>query len=153
MTRREDAVSGADSSSQMDILRKRGLSLRVLDRDVPLFESDGGGMKPLLAAIRLLGRSRLRGTIVVDKIVGKAAALLMAYFRPRQVYCGTLSQRAEGILTRYGIPYHAEQTVPEICRPGSDDLCPFERAVLDVENPLEGYRRLVLKSLSLTVSR
>jgi len=135
--------------SQIDILRKRGLNLRVLDGDVPLFESSGSGMKPLLETIRLLGRTRLRGTTVVDKIVGKAAALLIAYFRPKGVHCGTMSRRAEGILARYGIPYHAEQVVPEIRRPGSDDLCPFEEAVLDVETPLQGYRRLVLRLLSL----
>jgi hypothetical protein len=133
----------------MDILRKRGLSLRVLDGDVLLFESSGSGMKPLLETMRSLGRTRLRGTTVVDKIVGKAAALLIAYFKPREIYCGTLSRRAEGILARYGITYHAEQVVPEICRPGSNDLCPFEEAVLDVETPLQGYRRLVLRLFNL----
>lgn len=137
------------SLSQMEVLRARGLNLRVLAGEVPLFESSEGGMKPLLEALRILGRSRLRGTVVVDKIVGKAAALLMAHFRPKEVYCGTLSRRGEGILARYGIPYNAERIVPEICRPASDDLCPFEEAVLDVETPLEGYRRLVLRFFSL----
>lgn len=150
MAQPENITSGvSDSRSQIDILRKRGLNLRVLNRDVPLFESRGSGMKPLLETIRLLGRTRLRGTIVVDKIVGKAAAILMAYFRPSEVHCRTLSRRAEGILARYGILYHAEEIVPEICRPGTDDLCPFEEAVLDVETPLQGYRRLVLRLLSL----
>jgi len=138
------------SSNQMKVLRERGLNLRVLDGDVPLFESGGSGMKPLLEAIRHLGRSRLRGMIVVDKIVGKAAAILIAYFGPREVYCGTMSRRAEGVLACYRIRYYAEEIVPEICRPGSDDLCPFEEAVLDVETPLQGYRRLVLRLFNMT---
>jgi len=143
-------AGASDLLNHMDSLRKRGLSLRVLNEDVPLFESSESGMRPLVETIQRLGRSKLRGTIVVDKIVGKAAALLMAYFRPREIYCGTMSRRAVEVLERYGIRYLAEEIVPEIRRPGSNDLCPFEEAVLDVETPLQGYRRIVLKFNVLT---
>ncbi|MCJ7635434.1 DUF1893 domain-containing protein [Candidatus Bathyarchaeota archaeon] len=137
-----------NSHNKLEVLRKRNLSLRVLVGNESLFESRKSGMLPLLEAIGRFGRLKLRGTITVDKIVGKAAALLLAYFKPKEVYCVIISHRAEEILCQYGIVYYSEKVVPEICRPGSVDLCPFEKAVLEVETPLQGYRRLVLKLFS-----
>jgi hypothetical protein len=134
-------------------LREQGLSLQILCGNVAIYSSNKAGMRPLLESVSCLGRARLRGTIVVDKVVGKAAALLIAYFRPREVQCGTMSIRAKNILDRYQITYCSTELVSEICRPGSDDLCPFERAVLEAETPLQGYRRLMLRLLSLTNKR
>ena len=50
-----------------------------------------GGAAPLLQAIEEIGRDDLAGSIVADKVVGKAAALLMAYFAAGEVYAGILS--------------------------------------------------------------
>jgi hypothetical protein len=137
----------------MDILRSSKLSLLVLSGQSTIFESNKNGINPLLEAISVLGRLKLRGTTVVDKVVGKAAALLLAYVRPKVVYCGIISQRAEEILAKYGILFYAEQSVPEICRPGSDELCPFEESVINVESPVQGYRNIVLRLFSLSESK
>jgi hypothetical protein len=138
---------------RVKILRDQGLSLQIIFGDVTIYCSDKAGMRPLLESVSSLGRARLRGTIVVDKVVGKAAALLIAYFRPREVQCGTMSIRAKRILGRYQIRYRSAEVVSEICRPGSGDLCPFEMAVIDAETPLQGYRHLVLRLLSLANKR
>jgi len=122
-------------------------NLLILKDGQPLLESRKEGMRPLLAALRCLGRTGLRRTVVMDKIVGKAAALLMAYFQPKEVYCGTLSQRAEVIFKRYGLAYKATRVVPEILCRTEDDLCPFEKAVLDVETPVDCYNTLMLMVL------
>jgi len=145
--------SATIGSVQLAELRERGLSLRILKEGKILIENEREGMKPLLGVIRSFGRSELRRTMVVDKIVGKAAALLIGYFRPKIVYSGMLSRRAETILQRYRIAYYAERVVPEILCKTGDDLCPFEKTVLEIEAPLEGYRRLVLKALNLKNSR
>jgi hypothetical protein len=137
----------------MDILRSSTLSLLVLSGQSAIFESNKNGINPLLEAISVLGRLKLRGTTVVDKVVGKAAALLLAYVRPKVVYCGIISQRAEEILAKYGILFYAEQSVPEICRPSSDELCPFEESVINVESPVQGYRNIVLRLFSLSESK
>jgi hypothetical protein len=134
--------------NNIEVLRKRDLSLRILVGNKSLFESRKSGMFPLLEALSMFGRSKLRGTIVIDKIVGRAAALLLAYFKPKEIYCRTISQRAEEILYRYGIAYYAEDVVSEIYRPGNVEICPFEQAVLEVKTPLQGYRRIVLKLFS-----
>jgi len=139
--------------SPMTILRNNRLSLLIQSDKSTVFESNKNGIRPLLEAIDLLGRHRLRGTTVADKVIGRAAALLLAYIKPRVVYCGIISQRAEEILTKYGILFHAEQSVPEICQPGSDELCPFEKSVSNVEMPVQGYRNIVLKLLSFSESK
>ena len=61
-------------------------------------------------------------------------------------------ERAEEILAKYGILFYAERSVSEICRPNSDELCPFEESVINVEIPLQGYRNIVLKLLSFSES-
>ena len=137
----------------LTILKNSRLSLLIQSDGSTVFESGKNGIRPLLEAIDLLGRHGLRGTTVADKVIGRAAALLLAYVKPRVVYCGIISQRAEGILTKYGILFYAEQSVPEICQPGSDELCPFEESVLNVEMPVQGYRNIVLKLLSLSESK
>ncbi len=101
-----------------------------------------------MAALRSLGRTGLRGTVVIDKIAGKAAALLMAYFQPKEINCGTLSQRGEVIFKRYGLAYRAARVVPEILCQTGDDICPFEKAVLDLEAPVDSYNTIMLKVLS-----
>ncbi len=147
------ALGSPAVQTPMAILRSSKLSLLVLSGQSTIFESNKNGISPLLESISVLGRLRLRGTTVVDKVVGKAAALLLAYARPKVVYCGTISQRAEEILAKYGILFYAEQSVPEICRPSSDELCPFEESVINVESPVQGYRNIVLRLFSLSESK
>ena len=137
----------------MTLLRKNRLSLLIISGQSIIYESNKGGVNPLLKSISVVGRMKIRGTTIADKVVGKAAALLLAYVRPKVVYCGIISQRAEEILARYGILFYAEQSVPEICRPGSDELCPFEESVINVELPVQGYRNIVLRLFSFSESK
>jgi len=72
-------------------LRREGFNLIILKNDKTLFTSCEDGMRPLFEAINSLGSSTLEDSVVVDKIVGKAAALLLSYFKVKEVHCIVLS--------------------------------------------------------------
>lgn len=99
-------------------------------------------MRPLLEAIDTIGLTMLNDTIVVDKIVGKAAALLVSYFQAQEVHCGVLSAKAMELLNRQGIRYCYQKLIPIIMNKSGTDICPFEKVVMDIENPQEGYEQL-----------
>jgi hypothetical protein len=102
-------------------------------------------MLPLYQAIRSLGIPQLRDTTIVDKIVGKAAALLISYIQAQTVYCSTLSVRGKSVLEDHGITFRYEELAPEIINRYGTDICPFEKAVLDIVNPQIGYLRIQAK--------
>ena len=56
-------------------MKREGLNLIILKNDKRLYQSTRAGMLPLYQAISVLGIPQLKNTTIVDKIVGKAAAL------------------------------------------------------------------------------
>jgi hypothetical protein len=129
-------------NNQIKRLRQEELNLILVKEDTTLFTSSEEGMKPLIEAINQIGVSTLEGVIVIDKIVGKAAALLISYFKAKEVYCIILSKKGKTVLDTHRIRHYEERLTPEIMNRKGTDLCPFEQAVKDVNDPREGYERL-----------
>ena len=121
----------------------------ILDGGEILFSSQEEGMRPLMRAIKNLGIPRLRGCIVADRVVGKAAALLTCFFGAKEVHCGVVSARAVKVFEKQGVAYHAERTIPEIMDRSGKNVCPFERSVLDIEDPQAGFKRLYARLLEM----
>jgi hypothetical protein len=138
-------------SDYLQRLKLEGLSLIILKGGQPLFTSNEAGLRPLFDAINCLGLSLLEDAIVIDKLVGKAAALLISYFKAKEVHCIVLSMTAKDVLERHGIQHDWETLTPTIHNRMGTGLCPFEKAVMDVEDPRTGYERVgsTLKSLGI----
>lgn len=132
-------------------LRLEGLNLFILKDGNLLFTTREEGMRPLFDAINSVGLSLLEETVVVDKIVGKAAALLISYFKAKEVHCIVLSVKAKEVLERQGVEHYWETLTSEIVNRTRTGICPFETAVMDVEDPRKGYERVysALKSLGI----
>jgi hypothetical protein len=132
-------------------LRREELNLIIVKEEITLFTSKGEGMKPLFEAIHRVGVSTLEDAIVIDKIVGKAAALLISYFKAKEVHCIVLSARGRTVLHDHGIKHYEERLTPEIMNRTGTGLCPFEQAVRDVDDPRKGYERVsaTLKALGI----
>ena len=123
-------------------LRREGLHLIILKDGKTIFTSSEEGKRPLLEAINRIGLPELNGSTVVDKIVGKAVAILISYFKAKETHCIVLSVRAKEVLDKHGINYYSEKVIPEIRNKLGTDICPFEKIVLDVEDLKEGYEKL-----------
>lgn len=123
-------------------LNREGLNLLIIKDNKRLYASKKGGMAPMLEAINLLGLQTLADTTVIDKIVGRAAALLISYFKAKDVYARLLSRSAIEVLEKHGIRYTSERVVENIRNKDDTDICPFEKMVLEIEDPKEGYEKL-----------
>ena len=116
-----------------------GLDLMILKDGVTIFSGAGDGIIPLMEAVEALGLEQLNGSVVVDRVVGKAAALVIGYFKAAYVYTKVLSKRGASVLDNCGIGCVTEEVVEEIMNRDGTDMCPFEKAVLNIDDLLEGF--------------
>lgn len=107
----------------------------------PLRTGEGAGVRPLIAAYET-EPELLRGAVVVDKIVGKAAAMLAVLGGAAGVYGLTMSAAARDYLASRGVPAAWETLTGRIINRGGTGLCPMETAVLEIEDPAEGLEAL-----------
>jgi len=123
------------------ILKDKNQSLVIVKDGRTIFSSESSGIDSLLKAIEKLGE-RLSGASAADKVVGKAAALLLAYSRVARVYAATLSRKGLRTLRRHGIPAEYDLLVPEILDREGKDTCPFEKFTSKIESPSHAYEQL-----------
>jgi hypothetical protein len=94
-----------------------------------------------MEAVETLGLERLKGCIVVDRVVGRAAALVAVYMGASEVHAVLMSWGAEQVLRRFSIPY-SFLVEADYIRGRDGGPCPFEREVSEVEDPEEAYKRV-----------
>lgn len=71
----------------------------------------------------------LRGAVLADKVVGKAAAGMMAYGGVAEVYADVMSRKALPLLDDNHIAYSYGKLVDHIVIPLGDNRCPLEEIV------------------------
>ena len=71
-------------------LEETGNSLMIYKEGMLIFESSLGGIRPHLKAINELGKE-LEGTLMVDKILGRAAAFLVIYSKAAEAITAVVS--------------------------------------------------------------
>jgi len=110
-------------------------TLTVLHEGTPIFTSHGKWLHPLFALEDYLADHAFQPAhlILQDKIIGKAAALLLHRLGFCTVQAGVLSRLGEAVLQRYEIAYSYEQLVDRI-------HCQTEELLATVEEPEEAYQ-------------
>ena len=93
--------------------------------------------------------SQLKGAVVADKVVGKAAALLFAYAGIRKLYAHVISEPALAYLHAAGLVVEYGGKMERILNRTKDGLCPMEQLTLHTEDPAEAYEMLKRKRLEL----
>ncbi|MGI6213925.1 MAG: alpha/beta fold hydrolase [Christensenellales bacterium] len=104
------------------------------------------GKRGISALLEYANAGLLEGASVADKIVGKAAALLMAAGGAKRVFGGVMTGEAQSILDQYNIPYSCNILADKILNRDKTDLCPIERAVLNISDPF-GAREVIAATL------
>jgi hypothetical protein len=126
-------------------LDRSGMCLMVWRGGGVVFSSPSKGIRPHLEAIDKLGRGALRGSVMADKIVGRAAALLMLYSVPAEVHAGVITTKARELLQAEGVVVHPGGEVPAIKERDGRIYCPFEAMVQGISDPEEAYPAIVAK--------
>ena len=107
-------------------------TLTVLHEGTPIFTSYGKWLHPLFELEDYLANRAIEPAqlLLQDKIIGKAAALLILRLGFRTVQAGILSRLGEAVLQRHEIVYTYEQLVDRI-------HCQTEELLATVEDPEE----------------
>ena len=110
-------------------------TLIVLQDGTPIFTSYGKWLYPLFELEAYLADHAVQPAqlLLQDKIIGKAAALLIYRLGFRTVQAGILSRLGEAVLQHHGIAYTYEQLVDRI-------HCQTEELLATVEDPEAAYR-------------
>ena len=122
-----------------------------LSRNGGYFTDDARGIAPMM---RLLAQGKdLRGYAVADVVVGKAAAMLFVKAGIAEVYAKTMSQSGKAYLLAHGVPCTCEVLTEHIINRTGTDICPMEKAVMDICDVEEGYAGLQNALLALQKGR
>ena len=133
-------------ASALRLLRE-GQAACVVLRDGELVRAETGrGVTPM---IRLYEDGALQGAYVVDKIVGKAAAMLMTLGGVSGCYALTVSRAALDWFSGHGIPVEYEVCAEYIVNRTGDGICPMEQTVKELTDPSEALTALKQKIAEL----
>ncbi len=132
----------------LEELDKTGNSLMIYSHGQLIFQSASKGIRPHLEAIEAHGEA-LRGTLMVDKIVGRAAALLIIYSGAAEAHAQVLSKPGKQVLDLYNLPTSYVELTDHIKMKDGSIYCPFERMVQGVTDPAEAYAAITEKMRSL----
>lgn len=105
-----------------------------------IYTSDHRGVYALV--YYLSQGTKFTGFAAADRVVGKAAALLLIMAGVREVYAQVMSESALYILSYYGTFCSCAEIVPEILDYTKSKLCPLEASVANIKQPEEAYRIL-----------
>ena len=119
-------------------LKTERLSLYVMKEGKVLFKSREHRIKPLYLCLRQHGEE-MREAVVVDKLVGAAAAYLCILGKVKQVITPVISQAAVSALEGAGIPVYAEKTIDNVMNQDKTALCPMEKLASELQSPKAFY--------------
>jgi len=137
----------ADLNLAKQRLNQKNVSLVVAKEGRVIFETEAHGINGLLDAIKRLG-DNMADSSVADRIVGRAAALLLVYSGVVAVFAATASEGGIKVLKEHNIFHEFERRVPRILDVKKVDVCPFEKLVAKFSDPKEAYEELRVRCIS-----
>ena len=119
----------------IDILHCEGLTLVVKSTDGEIHRFTQRGVKDLLMLVNEQP-DILKGALIADKAVGKAAAACMAVGGASRVHADVMSEPALVLLQNYGIAAEYSKLVDHIINRAGDGWCPMELLSRNIDDPV-----------------
>ena len=101
----------------------------------------GRGVAPLIS-IYEKEPEIMQESFVVDKVIGKAAAMIITLGKAKKIYGQIMSRPAYDFLKKHDFKVEYETMIDNIKNRAGDDLCPLEKSVINIEDPQTGYDQL-----------
>jgi hypothetical protein len=136
-----DEETVKDMELARDVLSTDDYSIVVVSYGKIWKKKKGDGIRPILEAIDEMGED-IHGSVIGDRILGKASALLCRYAKPQGVYSPQGTKTGIALLIMGGVPCQVDELIPFIKNLSGDGLCPFEEILKDVTSPDEAYKIL-----------
>ncbi len=91
------------------------------------------------------------GYFAADKVVGKATAFLYVLLGVQAVYAHVISRAALQVLAQHGIGVEYGTVAEHIINRSGDGICPFEAAVLGVDDADVAYEMIRRKMAEMNI--
>lgn len=117
-----------------DLLDSSAFTCVVCCGDI-VYTTTQRGVAPLLTWLD--NRTDLTGFSAADRVVGRGAAFLYCLLGVKEVYARVMSRPAAEVLRSHGIDVSADTFVDGIINRQGTGPCPFEAAVINIQNPEE----------------
>ena len=123
-----------------NLLKARNLLLSgdytcVVCRGETVYTTTHRGVAPLLNWLD--NKIDLIGFSAADRVVGRGAAFLYCLLRVKAVHARVMSHPAAEVLNAYGIEAYADTFVDGIINRAGTGPCPFEAAVMNIQEAQE----------------
>ena len=133
-------LESIDGNDMLDLLDQNSLSLLVRNRGITTQHTQHG-VNDLLDLVKT-DPARLKGAVVADKIIGKAAAAIMIYAGVKAVYTNIVCTPAKEMFEEAGVVISAKEEVPMILNRDRSGQCPIDSRLNDAATPEECVRIL-----------
>lgn len=107
----------------------------VVCRENTIHTATERGVKPLMNWLE--EGVDLRGFSAADRVVGRATAFLYVLLGVKEVYAQVMSRPAAAVLAAHGISAAQDTLTDGIINRKGTGPCPFETAVLNIQDPME----------------
>lgn len=135
----DEEPSGFEKAKNMIKENKIGCAL-IKDEKIIATEN-GNGVNPLLKLYETK-TDEMVDTTLVDKVIGRAAAMIAINGKVRNVYGELMSEEAVKLLKSHHIPASYGKLVPKILNKNQDGLCPLEKSIENINDPKEAFKVL-----------
>ena len=112
----------------------------VVCKENSVYTTSQRGVAPLLNWLDT--GTDLRGFSAADRVVGRGAAFLYCLLGVKEVYARVMSQPAAEVLYSHGIDAGADTHVEGIINRSGNGPCPFESAVLGIQDAEEALQAI-----------
>lgn len=101
-------------------------SFVLIKNEKIIYSSKAERLKPLIFCIKK-HKKEMRGATVFDRVIGQAAAMLLAHAKVKEIWTPTISQDAKKYLEKNKIKIEFKKKIKNIMNRKGDDLCPMEK--------------------------
>ena len=122
-------IVSIDGKQMLEQLNAQGLSLLVRNHGVTT-RHENRGVQDLLTLIESQPE-RLKGAVVADKLIGKAAAALMIVGGVKEVHTNLICTPARELFEQAGVQIVASEEVPQILNRDHSGQCPIDSRLND----------------------
>lgn len=114
----------------------------IAARENFFYLSHDRGIAPIMTMLKR-NQNYFHDCIVVDKIIGKAAAMLLTLSHVQYIHAQLISANAIRFLDQWGIAYSFDQSCDIIINRSGIGMCPMEETVAQLSDPQAAYCALI----------
>lgn len=122
----------------IDFLKNENATLVAVNKD-EIYISHARGVAPIIEKVDE-NPYFFCGASVADKVIGKAAAMLLSKYKIKDLHTTLISEKALEYLKKTPISVNYDSIVPNIINRDKTDICPMEKCVLATDDEDEAEK-------------